>query len=159
MKKLAWCLTMLVSMSTFAAEPELKPAQEEARKDFEEGIEEMLNTVNERCGTKLAVKTDFENFKPDDWKGIGVYGQCKDALNVFSGMCAERPAYKKAIAKKVTGVACLVGGAKGAEKKDGTNDRTKRNMSFDKGVFTFRMFPEAINVYQNANEIIEKALN
>lgn len=159
MKKLLFALTLSLSGLAFAAEPELKPAQEEAKQAFDEGIEEMLKTVNERCGTKIVVKTDFQNFKTDEWAGRGTYSWCTEVLNVFSGMCNDRPAYKKAIAKKLTGVSCVFAGAKGAEKKDGTNDRTKRNMSFEKGVFTFNMFPDAVNIQDNAKEIVEKALN
>ena len=74
-------------------------------------------------------------------------------------MCADRPAYKKVIAKKLTGVSCLFAGVKPKEKKDGSSDFTLRNMSFDKGVFTFHIHAEQANAADSAKATLEKALN
>lgn len=159
MKKLVFALTMSICGSAFAAEPELKPAQEEAKASFDESLEDPLKAMNESCGTKIVLKTDFQNFKSEEWNGKGVYSWCQNVVQTIGGMCKDRPAYKKALTKKLTGISCVFAGAKPAQKKDGTNDGTLRNMSFDKGVFTFNMFPDATNISDNTKAVIEKALN
>lgn len=160
MKKLLFAAVFSFAAASFAAEPELKPAQEEAKGKFDEAIEAPLKDLNEKCGTKIAtVKSDYENFKDADWSGRAFYSYCPDAVTAIASMCEARPAYKKAIAKKLTGVACLFAGVKPKDKKDGSNDFTLRNMSFDKGTFTFRLHPDAANIGDNAKATLEKALN
>ncbi|WP_249348143.1 hypothetical protein [Corallococcus exiguus] len=73
-------------------------------------------------------------------------------------MC-ERPAYKKAIAKKVTSVACLFAGAKPAQKDDNTNAPTQRNMSLEKGVFVYHLQKDHTNLTDNTKAVLEKAFN
>ncbi|NOJ79727.1 hypothetical protein [Myxococcus xanthus] len=155
--KLVFAAVALLSTSAFAEE-DLKPAQEEAKASFEEKISEALAAANEKCGTKLTVKTDFQNFKPEAWANSSYGSYCEAAINGVTSMC-ERPAYKKAIAKKVTGVSCLFGGVKPPEKKDGTNDATLRNLSLDKGTLTYRMSVDHTNIEDNTTATLEKALN
>lgn len=159
MKNTFLAAALCVSGLAFAAEPELKPAQEEAKVKADEAMEEPLKALNETCGTKVVVKTDYENFKEADWSGTGFYGWCPDAVETITAMCKERPAYKKALAKKLTGISCLFAGVKPAEKKDGSNDFTLRNMSFEKGVFVFRIHKNEANLADNTRATIEKALN
>lgn len=151
----------VVSLATvaFAGDPELKPAQEEAKGQFDQTMEESFKAMNEKCGTKATLKSDFHNYKEADWSGKAYYSWCQPVVDAIASMCADRPAYKKALSKKLTGVSCLFGGVKPAEKKDGTNDATLRNMSFDKGVFTFHMYGDATNVSENTRATVEKALN
>ncbi|NRD68138.1 hypothetical protein HRD49_41055 [Corallococcus exiguus] len=155
--KHVFAVVTLLSTSAFAEE-DLKPAQEEAKAKLEETIEDALKATNDKCGTKLEVKTDFQNFKTDDWSGTSFGSYCQSIIEGIGSMC-ERPAYKKAIAKKVTGVACLFGGVKAAEKKDGTNDATLRNMSLDKGVFTYHLSKDHANLDDNTKATLEKAFN
>jgi hypothetical protein len=160
MKNVFIAALLSVSCVAFAGEPELKPAQEEAKGQSDEALVEPLKALNEKCGTKIAaVKTDYENFKEADWSGVAYYSWCPSAIEAISAMCAERPAYKKALSKKLTGVSCLFAGVKPKEKKDGTNDFTLRNMTFDKGVFTFRIATDQSNVADNVKATVEKALN
>ncbi|RKH15022.1 hypothetical protein D7X74_19105 [Corallococcus sp. CA047B] len=156
--KHVFAVVTLLSTSAFAEE-DLKPAQEEAKAKLEGEIEDALKATNDKCGTKLEVKTDFQNFKTDDWSGTSFSSYCESVIQEIGSMC-ERPAYKKAIAKKVTGVACLFGGVKPAEKKDGSNDATLRNMSIDKGVFTYHMSSkDHANLGDNTKATLEKAFN
>lgn len=155
--KSVFAVVTLLSTSAFAEE-DLKPAQEEAKAALEEQIEDALKATNDKCGTKLTVKTDFQNFKPEDWSGTSFGSYCQAVIQGVEYMC-ERPAYKKAIAKKVTGLACLFGGVKPAEKKDGSNEGTLRNLSFDKGVLTYRMAKDHANINDNTQATLTKALN
>lgn len=160
MKNLFVAALFSVSSFALAAEPELKPAQEEAKAKSDDALEEPLKALNEKCGTKIAaVKTDYENFKEADWSGTGFYGWCPDAIQAITAMCESRPAYKKALSKKLTGIACLFAGVKPKEKKDGSNDFTLRNMSFEKGVFTFHISKDEANLGDNTKATFEKALN
>ncbi len=148
---------VLTAVPAFAQD--LKPAQEEAKAKFEEAMEEPLKAMNEKCGTKVAIKTDYENYKEAEWKGRSFYSWCQPAVDTIASMCADRPAYKKVLAKKLTGMSCLFAGVKPPEKKDGSSDFTLRNMTFDKGVFTFRIHPDQANVADSAKATVEKALN
>ncbi|CAM4505645.1 hypothetical protein D7Y27_07890 [Corallococcus sp. AB004] len=157
--KHVFAVVTLLSTSAFAEE-DLKPAQEEAKAKLEEEIEDDLKATNDKCGTKLEVKTDFQNFKTDDWSGTSFSSYCEAVIQEIGSMCENRPAYKKVIAKKVTGVACLFGGVKPVEKKDGSNDATLRNMSLDKGVFTYHMSSKGhANLGDNTKATLEKAFN
>ncbi len=160
MKQLLLAAAFAFSTLALAAEPELKPSQEEHQAKGVEAMEEPLKALNEKCGTAIkAVKTDYENFKDADWEGRGESSWCPDAVSAIAGMCEARPAYKKAIGKKLTGISCLFAGVKPKEKKDGSNEFTLRNMSFEKGVFTFHLHPDTSNIADNARATFEKALN
>jgi hypothetical protein len=159
MKNVFLAAVVCVSGLAFAAEPELKPAQEEAKAKADEAMEEPLKALNEACGTKVTVKTDYENFKEADWSGMGFYGWCPNAVETITAMCKARPAYQKALSKKLTGISCLFAGVKPAEKKDGSNEFTLRNMTFEKGTFVFRIHKNSTNITDNTKATIEKALN
>lgn len=160
MKNVFVAAVLSVSFAAVAGEPELKPAQEEAKAKSDESLEPSLKTLNEKCGTKIAaVKTDYENFKEADWSGSAFYSWCPGAIDAIAAMCADRPAYKKALGKKLTGVSCLFAGVKPKDKKDGSNEYTLRNMSFEKGVFIFHIEKDTANIGDNAKATIEKALN
>lgn len=156
--KFAFAAVALLSMSAFAEE-DLKPAQEEAKASFEEKISDVVQAANDKCGTKLAVKTDFQNFKPEEWSGTSYGSYCEAAINAVTSMC-ERPAYKKAIAKKVTGLSCQFGGVKPQDKKDtSVNGATQRNISLEKGTLTYHMSKDHTNITDNTTIVLEKALN
>ncbi len=160
MKKLVTALVLSLSALSLAAEVELKPAQEEAKDKFEAEIADSVKAMNEKCGTKVTVKADFQNYKDADWSGTSVSSYCSSIPNTLASMCESRPAYKKAISKKLTGVSCLFTGVKPAQKDDGSNGATLRNMSFEKGVFTYTMSPTGhANLDDNAKTTMEKALN
>lgn len=63
------------------------------------------------------------------------------------------------IGKKLTAVSCSFAGVKPAEKNDGSNGFTLRNMSFEKGTFTVHLHPDLANIGDNAKATFEKALN
>lgn len=147
----------LLSSSALADE-DLKPAQEEAKAKFEQELEDPLKAANEKCGTSLTIKTDFQNFKTAEWDHASVSSPCEEVVKALGSMC-ERPAYKKVIAKKLTAVACLFSGVKPAEKKDGSNERTLRNMSVDKGTLTIHMDKDLANISDNTRTTLEKAFN
>ena len=155
-------IAALLSVSAFAlaAEPELKPAQEEAKDKGAEALVDPLKALNEKCGTKITtVKTDYENFKEADWGNSAHYTWYPSAIEAITSMCDARPAYKKAIGKKLTGISCLFAGVKPKDKKDGSNEYTLRNMSFEKGVFIFHIEKDESNLADNAKATFEKALN
>lgn len=151
----------LVSMAWVAvAADDLKPAQEEAKEKFDTEIAASVTAMNEKCGTKVTVKSDFQNFKASDWENVSFPSFCTSATDAITALCEARPAYKKALAKKLTGVSCLFGGAKPAQKGDSSKAAVQRNMTFEKGVFTYTMAPTGqSNITDNAKEVLEKALN
>ena len=144
--------------SAALADEELKPAQEEAKAKFEQELEDSLKATNEKCGTTLTIKSDFQNFKTAEWDHASVSSPCQEVVDAIGSMC-DRPAYKKVIAKKLTAVACVFTGVKPAEKKDGSNGRTLRNLSLDKGTFTLHMDKDLANIADNTRAALEKAFN
>lgn len=148
---------VLTAAPAFAQD--LKPAQEEAKAKFDEAMEEPMKALNEKCGTKATIKADYENYKDSEWSGRSFYSWCQPAIETITSMCAERPAYKKVLAKKLTSVSCLFAGVKPPQKDDGSSGFTLRNMSFDKGVFTFHIHKDQANVADSAKATVEKALN
>lgn len=160
MKKLLAAVVISFASFTFAAEPELKPAQEEAKDAFDKEVEASVKAMNEKCGTKVTLKTDFHNLDTAKWSGTSISSYCSAIPDTLASMCESRPAYKKAIGKKLTGVSCLFSGVKAKKEGDGTNEATLRNMSFEKGVFTYTMSPvDHANLGDNAKATMEKALN
>lgn len=158
-QKLMFAVSLFAATVVFAGDPELKPAQEEAKEQFEESVGKALKALNEKCGTKInAVQSDFHNFKTEEWSGMAFYSWCDPVVESITALC-ERPAYKKAIAKKLTGIQCLFSGVKPKQKEDGSNEGTLRNMSFEKGQFIFRMSKDSANVSDNAKTVMEKAMN
>ncbi len=150
----------LFTLSAIAfAEEELKPAQEEAKAKFDEAMEDPLKALNEKCGTTATMKTDFQNFKESEWANTSYPAFCKPVLSTIASMCESRPAYKKIIGKKLTQVQCIFAGVKPKEKKDGSNEYTLRNMSFEKGAFVFRMHKDQSNIDDNVRTTMEKSLN
>ena len=162
MTKLATALaltTPLMFALPALAEPELKPFQEEAKAAFDEAMEQPLKDANAACGAKITVKSEYEKFNAETWSGRAHYSWCVPVLESVKAMCESRPAYKKALVKKLSTVSCMFSDVKPAEKSDGSNERTLRNMTMAKGVFTFRMYPDAGNIRDNAKATLEKALN
>lgn len=157
MKKLL--VAAAVSLSALCLAADLKPAQEEAKDKFDTETADSLKALNEKCGTKVTLKSDFENFKGDEWSGTSYPSYCSAVLDGLASMCEDRPAYKKALSKKLTGVSCLFAGGKPQAKDEATNAATMKNMSFDKGVFTFHMLKDLANLGDNTKAVVEKALN
>lgn len=160
----------MVLLSTSARADELKPFQKEARLSFEKSISSALKDANAACGTRLKVKTNFNWFDPKDWDGVGYEDSCKEVLRGITAMC-ERPEYKKALAKKVTGVACLftwdlsqiaLYGAHAPEpsdtKKAGTNDTKPRNVSLSKGLLMYQMHKGDKAIADDTRAVLEDAL-
>jgi hypothetical protein len=156
--KHVFAAVVLLSTSAIAEEEDLKPAQEEAKASFDEQMQAALKSANEKCGTKLTVTSDFKNFKADEWANTSFGSYCESVVQGIESMC-ERPAYKKAIAKKLTGVSCLFSGAKPAQKDDGSNGATLRNMSVEKGVFVYHLQKDHANLGDNTKATLEKAFN
>lgn len=149
----------LVFASPAIAEPELKPFQEEAKVAFDEAMEQPLKEANAACGSRITIRSEYDKFKAETWQGMAHYSWCVPVLEAVKAMCESRPAYKKALSKKLNSVACLFSGVKPPEKSDGSNEGTLRNMSMAEGVFTFHMSPQTANASDNARVTIEKALN
>ncbi|QSQ22753.1 hypothetical protein JY651_47965 [Pyxidicoccus parkwayensis] len=161
----------MVLLSTSARADELKPFQKEAKSHFEKSLSGALKDANTACGTRLKVKTNFNWFNPKDWDGVGYEDSCKEVLLGIAAMC-ERPEHKKALAKKVTGVACLftwditqVGlyGALNAEhpdsqKKAGTHDTRPRNVSLSKGLLMYEMHKGDKTIADDTRTVLEEAL-
>ncbi|RKH68492.1 hypothetical protein [Corallococcus aberystwythensis] len=166
----------LVLLSTSARAEELKPFQKEARSSFEKSISGTLKDANTACGTRLKVKTNFNRFDPNDWDGVGYEDSCKEVLRGVAAMC-ERPEYKKALAKKVTGVACLFTWDLAADiaryggmyatvdpkpsdnaKKSGTDGTQPRNVSMWKGLLTYQMHKGDKTVADDTRAVLEETL-
>ncbi|NVJ20876.1 hypothetical protein HUW62_06570 [Myxococcus sp. AM011] len=160
---------VLLSMAARADEPKL--FQKEARLSFEKSISSALKDANTACGTRLKVKTNFNWFNPKDWDGVGYEDSCKEVLLGIATTCA-RPENKKALAKKVTGVACLftwnvsemaLYGALNPEHPDnkqklGTNDTPPRNVSLSKGLLMYEMHKGDKAIADETRTVLEEAL-
>ncbi len=158
MKNIAIAIALCFAPVAAHAEA-LSPAQEEAKADFDERTEDALALLNESCGAKVTIKSDFQNFKPDDWaRGIKPPALCNLVLAAASSMCKQRPVYKKALGKQLTSVGCVFAGVQPKQKKDVTNTFTLRNLSFTNGALTLRMHTDVVNVGDNTKATVEKAL-
>jgi hypothetical protein len=153
-------LVAMFVVAGFAFAEDLKPAQEEGKEAFEKETADSLKALNEKCGTKATITADFANFDAEKWSGVSYPSYCRDVVDAVAEMCSSKPAYKKVIAKKLTQVACLFKGAKPAQKDDGSNGATLRNMSFNKGVFTLFLDKDTnANLGENVRTTLTKALN
>ncbi|RKH09656.1 hypothetical protein D7X74_29145 [Corallococcus sp. CA047B] len=163
-------------LSTAAlADEKLNPIQKEAKASFEKSISSALNAANTACGTKLKVKTRFHLFNPEEWDGASYASHCGELLNGVASMC-ERPASKKAIARKVTGVACLfprpplfpkgtqpaLFGAldctNPANKKSCYSNTAPRHIMLWKGVLTYDMHKDDANIADTTRAVLEEAM-
>ncbi|MCP3063641.1 hypothetical protein LXT21_33190 [Myxococcus sp. K38C18041901] len=141
----------IVLLSASARAEALKPFQKEAKASFEKAISSALKTANTACGTRLKVKTNFNWFDLKDWEGRGYEDSCKEMILGLASMC-ETPERKKALAKKVTGLACLftwdisqlaLYAAAAPEhpddKKAVAHEASSHNVSFSKGWLTYQI--------------------
>jgi hypothetical protein len=150
-----------------AAEPDLTPSQEEWKAKDDEANEPALKALNEKCGSKATLKTDFQNLKNmKDWtdNSYNPYGFCANYITAVASMCDARPAYKKALGKKLTAISCTFVGAKAKtkdEEKGSSNDFAQKHITFKGGTFTVILNPLGgfTNIDDNVKAIIEKALN
>lgn len=110
----------------------LKPGQEEEKEKFQKQVASQLKEVDAACGTKLAMATDFENFDKADFNRNPPAAVCSTLIYAVKTTCASG-AYKKAVASKLKGLACLMGGNKTEAK-----DFAARFFVKD-GIFTFKM--------------------
>ncbi|RYZ41065.1 MAG: hypothetical protein EOO71_13515 [Myxococcaceae bacterium] len=168
--------TAMVLLSTSAlADEKLNPIQKEAKASFEKSISSALDAANTACGTRLKVKTRFHLFNPEEWEGASYAASCSEVLKGVASLC-ERPASKKAIARKVTGVACLfpppplfpkgtqpaLFGALDcdhpANKKACDNDSAPRHIRFWKGVLTYDMRKDDANIADTTRAVLEEAM-
>jgi len=156
MKKLPFVAALLCAAFAFAGG--LKPAQEEAKAKMETETAEALKEMNDKCGTKAAVKSDFENFNATEWKGHSFSSYCADVMSQLGQMC-ERPAYKNVLSKQFHSVSCLFGNAK--PKSAQAAEATVMAMSYANGTFTYRLTPEgaSTNITEAVTQVMEKALN
>lgn len=159
MKRFVLAALTLTAVVAFA-DDDLKPAQEEAKEDFEKAMEDPMKAMNEKCGTKLAAPAvDWKNYSKDAIGNISVSGYCTGALiDTLTALC-ERPAYKKAIAKKVTSLKCNLAGGKPAAKDQNYNEHTQAHIKLDKGVFSYTLHKDHSNLTDNGKAVLEKAFN
>lgn len=150
---------LLLLTSSMAVAQELKPFQDEAKEKFEREIAKPLKDMNEKCGTTVSVKSDFENFNKDLWKGKSFPSWCGGALSAIESLCRARPAYQKALSKKLTGVSCLFAGGTAKAKGEADASYVPKQMKFEGGVFTFMTHPDMSNLTVNTQKIVEKALD
>lgn len=159
MKNVVLTAAVLFAFAAFA-DDDLKPAQEEAKEAFEKDIEANLKAANEKCGTKLAIPTvDWKNYSKEAIGNTSLSSYCGAALiDTLSSLC-DRPAYKKAIVKKVTSLRCNVAGGKAPAKDENYNAHTQAHIKIDKGVFSYTFHKDHSNLTDNGKAVLEKAFN
>jgi hypothetical protein len=159
MKNVVLTAAALFAFTAFA-DDDLKPAQEEAKEAFEKEIADNLKSANEKCGTKLAIPTvDWKNYTTEAIGNTSLSSYCGAALiDTLSSLC-DRPAYKKAIAKKVTALRCNVAGGKAPAKDENYNAHTQAHIKLDKGVFSYTFHKDHSNLTDNGKAVLEKAFN
>jgi len=149
----------LLLVSSIASAEDLSPDQEEVKTAFDEEIAEPLATMNGHCGTKVAITVDWTNYKTSAWEGgIQPLALCRLVVNEIGYTCRDRAPYKKAISKQLKGISCTFADVKPKQKKDGANEPTRRNMTFAKGTFTYRMHGEHVNVEDATVFTLEKTI-
>jgi hypothetical protein len=168
MKRLypAILVSVFASSLALAEEPELTPAQEEWKEKDDEANGPAMKNLAEKCGGKVTLKTDYQNLKNiKDWtdNSYNPYGFCANYIEAVASMCADRPAYKKALGKKLTAISCTFLGAKPKTKEEeklGSNEFSQKHIVFNKGTLTITLNPPAlVNISDNVKAVIEKALN
>ncbi|MBL8922695.1 MAG: hypothetical protein JNJ54_27855 [Myxococcaceae bacterium] len=151
-----------LTLSAFVAfaDDDLKPAQEEAKEAFENELEAPMKALNEKCGTRLvAPAVDWKNYSKDAIGNISWSSYCTSALiDPLTALC-DRPAYKKAIAKKVTSLKCNLAGGQPPAKGQGYNEHTQAHIKLEKGVFSYTLHKDHSNLTDNGKAVLEKAFN
>lgn len=123
---------LALAASSFAVAADLKPAQEEALARFNKDVQTNLDAANAACGTSML---------------LGVKMACSS------------PAYKKAVAKNVKGLACLFAGVKKDIPSGRESTREKANLSLEKGIFIYRLDPAHAGVAIAADQVLRAALD
>jgi hypothetical protein len=125
---------LFVALSTTALAQDLKPFQEEAKGKFDNQLNKIVKEdVNGACGTAFeGVKTDFQNFKKEDFPRSTAGTLCTTLTYAMGEVC-KVPAYKKVMAAKLKGLSCLMGG-NATDPKD-----VKARIYVKDGVFTYKM--------------------
>ncbi len=131
----------------------LKPFQKEASDKFDAEVKASHDDAEKACGTKFAIKTNFDEFKQEDWAGNSVSSRCVEMFSTLGRECGK-PAYKGEVVKRISEVQCLFGGKSG-----NNNEGTKANISVTGKAFVFKMHPDNVNLSDNTQTVLEKALN
>lgn len=156
MNRLVAVLSVAVAAAAFAED--LKPGQEAELANFTKEVQTNLDALNEACGTKLTtVQSDFAHYDKTKFTSMHPGQVCQSMLLGVKMVCGT-PAYKKAVASKVKGLACLFAGVK-VLPPDRENTREKANLSFEKGVFTYRLDTDHAGAAIAAKQVLEAALD
>ena len=145
--------TLMITLAFAGTAFALKPFQKEAEQKFTEELTETIDATNKACGVKLPVKSNFDALKAEDWEGQSISSRCDEVLSAIQRVC-QKTAYKEELVKRIKEVQCLFGGKDGDD-----NAKTMANMSITGATFVFRMHKNNVNVGDNAQTVIEKALN
>ena len=160
MKNLVLAAAVLFAFTVFAEDDDLKPAQEEAKAAFEKDIADNLKAANEKCGINLAMPTvDWKNYSKEAVSNMSLSGYCGGAIIDSLGAMCARPAYKKAIAKKVTSLKCNIVGGRAPEKGENYNVHTQAHIKLEKGVLSYTLQKGHTNLTDNGKAVLEKAFN
>jgi len=134
MKNVVLTAAALLAFTAFA-DDDLKPAQEEAKEALEK---DLADNSKEAVGN------------------LSFSSSCSSALlDTMASLC-DRPAYKKAILKKVTSLRCNVLGGRAPEKDE---NYTQAHIKLDKGVFSYTLFKGHTSLTDNGKAVLEKAFN
>jgi hypothetical protein len=106
---------VLVSAGVAFADMSLR--QKEFAKKQDEYFKKETDPTNEKCGTKIAAKIDWQSFKPEidkqldgkDGHNYSFYGYCSSPMGVMFSMCEDADA-KAAITKRIKSYTCKFGG-------------------------------------------------
>lgn len=153
-------LVMLVFVPTAVVadpKPDLSPSQEKAKEEMEGMTEASLSTMNKNCGTSVALASDYDHYKSEDWDGESFTIRCSAVLDGIAYLCTE-PAYQRALVKQLKAVTCSFSGAKPGAKKATATDVSKSNMSFEKGQFVYRMHKSHTSVGEATKVLLKERL-
>ena len=98
-----------LSFAAVAFAADLKPGQEEAKNKFDSTMKPLVTELNAQCGTTLdGVRSDFESYDKAGFVQMPPAQKCTTLTYAVKTTCQSAP-YKKAFAKKVKTIACLMG--------------------------------------------------
>ena len=138
-------ITLIVFLITITAHAQ-SIEQKDAMAQYTPKFKEAADSVNSRCGSRIAAKIDWNSFYNESWDKHNPAAWCIQALDSIGFQCGDSAALKSAIAAKVQNFSC----AKGATGKP--------LFSFNAHTVTYSLDWNASNVEEKLLAFLKKGL-
>jgi hypothetical protein len=137
------------SAEAAAAAKELSPSQKKAQAKFNDELKALGAKLDESCGSKIEIQTDFATFKEADWSSQSLSSRGNEVLNGIVRVSRDAD-YKPELVKRLTGVRFTFDGQPGS---------LLDNMKLSDGLLTCTLHKTHNNIAELTFKVVKQALD